>query len=62
MAQTTTCIRCSRQMVVITLLVNEQPRTLRSCSHCDIREWETMTGNTSLSGVLDDLSQAASGS
>ena len=46
-------------MVAITLEIAAQPRTLRSCSHCDVREWETDSGDTSLSGVLSDLTEAS---
>ena len=53
------CLRCNRRMVAITLEIAEQLRTLRSCSHCDIREWETDAGGTNLSGVLADLSEAS---
>lgn len=53
------CLRCERQMVAITLEIAEQPRTLRSCSHCDVREWESDSGDTSLSGVLSDLTEAS---
>ena len=46
-------------MVSITLDIEGLQRTLRSCSHCDIREWESESGNTSLDGVLGELSSQA---
>lgn len=59
MAAARNCHRCDRRMVAITLEIAEQLRTLRSCSHCDIREWETDAGGTNLTGVLADLSEAS---
>ena len=53
------CRRCTRMMVSITLDIEGLQRTLRSCSHCDIREWESESGNTSLDGVLGELSSQA---
>jgi hypothetical protein len=48
-------------MVGITLDIESEKRTLRSCSHCDVREWEAAEGSTSLQGVLSELSDSASG-
>jgi hypothetical protein len=46
-------------MVAITLEINEEPRTLFSCSHCDVREWEHEGARSTLTGVLNDLSKAS---
>lgn len=54
------CERCTRLMVAITLDIDSEKRTLRSCSHCDIREWEAADTSTSLQGVLKKLSDSAS--
>lgn len=59
MAGDQSCRKCTRTMVTITLEIQEQTRTLRSCSHCDVREWEGDTGGTDLSGILAELSQAS---
>lgn len=53
----TRCPRCHRQLVVITIEAGERPMTLRSCSHCDVREWTTADLTVPLDGVLDDLSR-----
>ena len=59
MAEEQDCWRCTRTMVTITLEIEARARTLRSCSHCDIREWEGEAGGTDLSGILDELSAAS---
>jgi len=59
--QTKRCPKCSRDMVGLQLKINERPRTLRSCSHCDLRIWETDEGHTTLDTVLDQLAQAERG-
>lgn len=46
-------------MVHITLDIESEKRTLHSCSHCDVREWEASAGSTSLQGVLNELSDSA---
>lgn len=46
-------------MVTISLHIEVGARTLRSCSHCDIREWETEVGQTTLGGVLEDIAEVA---
>jgi len=51
----TRCQRCHRQLVEITIESGERPMTLRSCSHCDLREWTASGGPVALDGVLDDL-------
>jgi hypothetical protein len=51
------CPRCGRQLVEITLDAEERAMTLRSCSHCDLREWKALEGPLALDGVLDDLSR-----
>jgi len=53
------CRRCSRTMVSIALDINGRERILRSCSNCDIRVWETAESDTSLDGVLSELSDQA---
>jgi hypothetical protein len=53
------CRRCTRAMVSITLEIDGRSRTLRSCSNCDIREWESESGDTSLDGVLSELATQA---
>ena len=47
-------------MVAIRLKIEDEPRTLRSCSHCDLRIWETDTGKTTLNSVLSQLAEAES--
>ena len=47
-------------MVAISLDIESEKRTLRSCSHCDVREWEAAEGSTNLQGVLSELSDSAS--
>lgn len=54
------CERCDRVMVSITLAIRERPRRLRSCSYCDIREWESEEGELALGNVLNELSEASS--
>jgi transcription elongation factor Elf1 len=54
------CKRCGRVMVSITLAIAERSRRLRSCSYCDIREWETDEGSTALLEVLSELNDASS--
>ncbi len=58
-AESGDCVRCKRQMVAITMEILNGSRTLRSCSHCDIREWVSDTGDTSLSGILADIATAS---
>jgi len=52
------CPKCSRDMVALRLRIDEHPRTLRSCSYCDLRIWETEEGRTTLGSVLDQLAEA----
>lgn len=54
------CPKCARLMVALTLDIENEKRTLRSCSHCDIREWEAPDRAISLEGVLSELSDSAS--
>ena len=58
-AETGDCVRCKRRMVMITMEIREESRTLRSCSHCDVREWVSDTGETNLSGILADIAAAS---
>ena len=58
--QTKSCPKCERDMVAIRLKIEDEPRTLRSCSHCDLRIWETDTGKTTLNSVLSQLAEAES--
>ena len=51
------CPECARFMVSINLDVRGEQQTLRSCSHCDLRIWETQEGTTTLDVVLDSLAQ-----
>jgi endogenous inhibitor of DNA gyrase (YacG/DUF329 family) len=53
------CPRCDRELVEITLDATERPMTLRSCSHCDVREWSADEAPLALDGVLDDLGRRA---
>ena len=53
------CPKCARLMVALTLDIENEKRTLRSCSHCDVREWEAVDGQIDLAGVLDELSDSA---
>jgi len=46
-------------MVALTLDIENEKRTLRSCSHCDVREWGAVDGSISLEGVLTELSDSA---
>lgn len=56
MAATKKCPKCTRDMVALTLTVDGDDRVLRSCSHCDLRQWEMSGGTqTSLAGVLQEL-------
>jgi len=59
LVQSRNCPKCARMMVNITLDIEEAKRTLHSCSHCDVREWEAATGSINLAGVLDELSDSA---
>lgn len=45
-------------MVALQLRIEDQPRTLRSCSHCDLRIWETEDGHTTLDNVLSQIAEA----
>jgi endogenous inhibitor of DNA gyrase (YacG/DUF329 family) len=51
------CPRCRRLLVEITIESGEHPMTMRSCSHCDVREWTSTAGPVALDGVLDDLTR-----
>lgn len=53
------CPKCARMMINITLDIDEAKRTLHSCSHCDVRQWEAPTGSINLKGVLDELADSA---
>lgn len=46
-------------MVALTLDIENEKRTLRSCSHCDVREWEAVDREIDLAGVLSELSESA---
>ena len=46
-------------MVSITLAIAERSRRLRSCSYCDVREWDADDGSIDLQGVLDELTEAS---
>ncbi len=56
--QVKSCPKCARDMVALQLRIEGQARTLRSCSHCDLRIWETEQGRTTLGNVLDQLAEA----
>lgn len=56
--QVKSCPKCARDMVGLQLRIEGQPRTLRSCSHCDLRIWETAEGQTTLGRVLDQLAES----
>lgn len=58
--QTKKCPKCARGMVAIRLKIEDEPRTLRSCSYCDIRIWESEEGKTTLDSVLSKLAEAES--
>lgn len=47
------CPNCEREMVVIEMVVGGWRLALHSCSHCDLRWWESQDGVLSLAGVLD---------
>ncbi|MGC8626972.1 MAG: hypothetical protein ACP5VR_05330 [Acidimicrobiales bacterium] len=48
------CPNCqTKELVVIEMVVGGQRVTLRSCSACDLRWWETAEGTASLADVLD---------
>jgi hypothetical protein len=53
------CSKCARAMVAITLDIDAAKRTLHSCSHCDVREWEAAGDTYSLKGVLTELADSA---
>ena len=53
------CPKCDRAMVHITLDIDNAKRTLHSCSHCDVRQWEAPNGEASLTGILNELSDSA---
>jgi len=46
-------------MVAITLEIGAEPKTLRSCSYCDIRQWESGSSRIHLDGILGQLSQSS---
>ena len=46
-------------MVHITLDIDNAKRTLHSCSHCDVRQWEAPNGEANLTGILNELSDSA---
>jgi len=48
-------------MASITLDIDGEKRTLRSCSHCDLRLWEAEQGHTTLDNVLEALATEARG-
>ena len=56
---TRACPRCERAMVHITLDIESEKRTLHSCSHCDVRQWEAPSGQVDLEGVLNELADSA---
>jgi hypothetical protein len=45
--------------VEISLDVGGRPLRLRSCSHCDTRQWYGPEGEMALDGVLADISAAS---
>lgn len=53
------CPKCERAMVHITLDIENAKRTLHSCSHCDIRQWEASSGQINLDAVLNELADSA---
>lgn len=46
------CAGCSRPLVEITLTVDGEPVTMRSCSPCDRRSWHRGTEQVELHGLL----------
>ena len=50
------CEACGRAFIEISLDVGGRPLRLRSCSHCDIRQWFGPEGEMALDGVLADIS------
>jgi hypothetical protein len=53
------CPSCQRRhLVVIHMRVGDEPVTLRTCSYCDGRWWESLDGRLSLNAVLDLAAQA----
>lgn len=59
LVQSRSCPKCSRTMINITLDIEQAKRTLHSCSHCDVRQWEATDGSMNLAGVLDELADSA---
>jgi transcription elongation factor Elf1 len=49
------CERCGGSLVSITFVVGGEPRTMRSCSACDLRTWLAGSDPIDLDGVLADL-------
>jgi hypothetical protein len=47
------CPNCkTRELVVIEMVVRDEPVALNSCSPCDLRWWQARHGALSLAGVL----------
>jgi hypothetical protein len=53
------CPRCRHTLVTIRLDLAKGARTLRSCSNCDLRAWQTDDGPIALDGLLSDISDFA---
>ncbi len=52
------CENCSHEIVEISLIVDGQDLTMRSCSTCDVRSWHHGGDRVELSGVLADISSS----
>ena len=54
-----TCQRCGGPIIEIELVSGDAPLVMRSCSHCDVRDWSTQGREIDLSEVLHELSASA---
>jgi len=52
------CPGCGRAYVEINLEVGGRALRMRSCSHCDTRQWFGPDGERALDGVLSEISAA----
>lgn len=53
-----TCPECGGPMIEIALANGDSPLVMRSCSHCDSREWSSAGEGIDLTSALQELSES----
>ncbi len=57
----TRCTRCGGPVVEIVLTTDGRELTMRSCSHCDTREWASGDESVERDAVLGEITESSTG-